>query len=126
MFAEAVLGRYNAAEKIDLTRFWNWQDSPIPISRAGDRAGAGGLARAVRRHPSGPALGAGASAIQSPTALPDPTGVAAIIAPIQQGNMFRDMSGMAQTAALAQAAVQASAPGATAAGQQAGQNTRRP
>ena len=31
VFAEAVLGQSNAAEKIDLTRFWNWADSPIPI-----------------------------------------------------------------------------------------------
>lgn len=31
VFAEAVLGRANSAEKIDITRFWNWQDSPIPI-----------------------------------------------------------------------------------------------
>ena len=38
--------------------------------------------------------------------------------------MFRDMSGMAQTAALAQAALQASAQGATAVGEQAGQNMR--
>jgi hypothetical protein len=30
-FGEAVLGESNAAEKIDLTRFWNWKDSPIPI-----------------------------------------------------------------------------------------------
>ncbi len=27
---EAVLGGCNASEKIDLTRFWNWQDSPMP------------------------------------------------------------------------------------------------
>lgn len=38
--------------------------------------------------------------------------------------MFRDMSGLAQTAALAQAALQATAAGATAAGQQAGQNLK--
>ena len=31
VFAEAVLGRFNSAEKLDITRFWNWQDSPIPI-----------------------------------------------------------------------------------------------
>jgi hypothetical protein len=31
LFAEAVLGQSNSAEKIDITRFWNWQDSPIPI-----------------------------------------------------------------------------------------------
>lgn len=31
VFAEAVLGQSNSAEKIDLTRFWNWSESPIPI-----------------------------------------------------------------------------------------------
>lgn len=31
LFGEAVLGQAISAEKIDLTRFWNWQDSPIPI-----------------------------------------------------------------------------------------------
>ena len=31
VFSEAVLGQAFAAEKIDLTRFWKWQDSPIPI-----------------------------------------------------------------------------------------------
>ena len=62
--------------------------------------------------------------IQSPTALPDPTGIAAIITAVQNGNMLRDLSGMAQTAALAQAALQASAQGATAVGEQAGQNLK--
>lgn len=28
VLGEAVLGRCSSAEKIDLTRFWNWQDSP--------------------------------------------------------------------------------------------------
>jgi hypothetical protein len=31
VFAESVLGRANSAEKLDITRFWNWQDSPIPL-----------------------------------------------------------------------------------------------
>ncbi|MFK7847687.1 MAG: hypothetical protein AB8G77_20510 [Rhodothermales bacterium] len=35
VFAEAVLGRYNSAEKLDDTRFWDWQDSPIPNSAFG-------------------------------------------------------------------------------------------
>ncbi|MBD2034268.1 hypothetical protein H6F76_04325 [Leptolyngbya sp. FACHB-321] len=30
-FAEAMLRRSNCAEKLDITRFWNWQDSPIPL-----------------------------------------------------------------------------------------------
>jgi hypothetical protein len=29
MVGEAVLGSSNASEKVDITRFWNWQDSPI-------------------------------------------------------------------------------------------------
>ena len=29
MIGEAVLGGSNASEKIDITRFWNWMDSPI-------------------------------------------------------------------------------------------------
>jgi len=30
VLGEAVLGRNPSAEKIDITRFWNWQDSPVP------------------------------------------------------------------------------------------------
>src|SRR5215813_5694121 len=123
VFAEAVLGRYNAAEKMDLQRFWNWQDSPIPITppdiapvQAGSRAQAENLLPGQ--------LGAPVLGIQAPTALPDAAGVAAIITAVQNGNMFRDMSGLAQTAAIAQAAMQASAAGATAVGAQAGQNLK--
>ena len=43
---------------------------------------------------------------------------------IQAANLFRDMSGMAQTAALAQSAVQASGAGATSAGDLAAQNLK--
>jgi hypothetical protein len=123
VFAEAVLGRSNAAEKTDLTRFWNWQDSPIPLTapeiaplQAGSRATAEDLQPGQL---SAPVLG-----LQAPTALPDAAGIAAIIQAVQNGNMFRDMSGMAQTAALAQAALQASAAGATAVGEQAAQNLK--
>jgi hypothetical protein len=43
LLGEAVLGQCAAAEKIDLTRFWNWQDSPAPqatdIGNVGFRGG---------------------------------------------------------------------------------------
>ena len=32
MMGDAMLGKNNASEKIDLTRFWNWSDAPIPES----------------------------------------------------------------------------------------------
>lgn len=123
VFAEAVLGRFNSAEKLDLSRFWNWQDSPIPIT-APDIAAVQAGSRAQPEDITPGQLSQPVLNIQAPTALPEPTGVGAIIAAIQQGNMFRDMSGLAQSAALAQAALQATARGATAVGDQAGQNMK--
>jgi hypothetical protein len=120
MFAESVLGRYNSAERTDLTRFWNWQDSPIPIV-APDIAPVQSGSRAQAEDLKPGQLSSPVLSIQSPTALPDPTGIASIINAVQNGNMFRDMSGLAQSAALAQAALQASGQGATAAGSQAAQ-----
>ena len=123
VFGEAVLGRYNAAEKTDLTRFWNWQDSPIPLT-APEIAPLQAASRATAEDLQPGQLSAPVVGLQAPTALPDAAGIAAIIQAVQNGNMFRDMSGMAQTAALAQAALQASAAGATAVGEQAAQNLK--
>lgn len=39
VLGEAVLGHCPSAEKIDLTRFWNWQDSPGPEATAIDNVG---------------------------------------------------------------------------------------
>lgn len=121
VFGEAVLGRFNSAERLDLTRFWNWQDSPIPLSPP-EIAAVTSESRSQPEAAKPGQLSAPVVNIQTPTALPDPTSMAAIVAAIQNGNMFRDMSGLAQTAALAQAAQKSSAAGATSAMQQAGQN----
>jgi hypothetical protein len=123
VFAEAVLGRSNSAEKLDITRFWNWQDSPIPIVPS-DIAPVDAASRAQSDAAIAPGqLSAPIVSIQQPTALPDPSAAfAATIAAIQNGNMFRDMSGMSEVVKLAQSAIQASSAGATAAGQQASSN----
>jgi hypothetical protein len=121
VFAEAVLGRFNCAEKIDLKRFFNWQDSPIPLTATEIApVEAGSRAQSEDLRPG--QLGAPVVNIQTPTALPAAAGVGPALAAIQAGNMFRDMSGLAQSAALAQAAAQATGAGATAANQQAGKN----
>lgn len=39
MIGEAVLGETNVSEEIDLTRFWNWQDSPIDKMDVTDASG---------------------------------------------------------------------------------------
>jgi hypothetical protein len=121
VFAEAVLGRYNSAEKLDMTRFWNWQDSPIPIAAPEIAAlQAGGKTESIA--PGTDPLESPLVQIMTPTSLPDPQGLSSIINALTTSNMFRDMSGMAQSAALAQAAMQAASNAATAAGNQAGAN----
>ena len=121
VFAEAVLGRYNAAEKLDMTRFWNWQDSPIPFG-APEIAPVQMDSRGTTEDLKPGQLGAPVVSIVNPTALPEPTGMAGVLQAIQNGNMFRDMSGLAATMSLTQAALNAASQGATAAGAQAGTN----
>ena len=100
VFAEAVLGRSNSAEKLDLSRFWNWQDSPIPILPPEiNPLTAGG--KADDATPQTGNLESPVVNIQNAPSLPDPAGLAPLYAAIANGNMFRDMSGLAQVAALA-------------------------
>jgi outer membrane protein OmpA-like peptidoglycan-associated protein len=114
VWAEAVLGRFNSAEKLDITRFWNWQDSPIPIT-------APEIAPLQAKTPTADQPSLTASQLGQPVinlvnapALPDPTGMSAVLNSISNGAMFRDMSHAAETLAAANAAL---ASGFTAAGQ---------
>jgi hypothetical protein len=121
VFAEAVLGRSNAAEKLDITRFWDWQDSPIPLQPTEIAAIQTG-SRATPEDVTPGQLSNPIINITSPTSLPDPVGTAAALQAIQNGNMFRDMSGLQATIGLVQASIAQTMAGASAAGQQAGEN----
>ncbi|KTD63725.1 hypothetical protein Lsan_1158 [Legionella santicrucis] len=121
VFAEAVLGRSNCAELLDATRFWNWQDSPIPLQPPEIAA----IQMESRSQPvdvTPGQLGSPVLNIMNPTALPDPTGVGAILNAVQNGSMFRDMAGLASTAALAQALGSNSTTAGVEAGKQAAAN----
>lgn len=121
VFAEAVLGRSNSAEKIDITRFWNWQDSPIPL-QAPDIAAIQSGSRAQQVDTTPGSLAAPVVAFNNPAPLPDPTGLAATLGALSNGSIFRDSSGATTTQALALAALANAGQGATGAGQQAAAN----
>ncbi|STY29861.1 Uncharacterised protein [Legionella wadsworthii] len=121
VFAEAVLGRSNCAELLDATRFWNWQDSPIPLQPP-EIAAIQMESRAQPIDATPGQLGAPVLNIMNPTSLPDPAGVGAILNAVQNGNMFRDMSGLSATAALAQALGSNSTSAGIEAGKQAAAN----
>ena len=135
VFAEAVLGRANCAEKTDLTRFWNWQDSPIQIMppeidklTAGghksaaeilsDLAAAGFDPEAIHIHPASPQgeINAAAASAQSSTD--------ALMKALTAANMFRDMSNAATTTAIGAQSIQTAEAGAKAAGEQATENMK--
>ncbi len=92
VFGEAILGRSNASEFIDMRRFYNWQDSPIPhhspaidainINQSFAQPVADGL---------DPNIPDSTIEQMQPQQLPVPN-LAAMIQAIQNGNMFRDMS----------------------------------
>jgi hypothetical protein len=121
VFAEAVLGRSNSAELLDASRFWNWQDSPIPLQPP-EIAAIQLESRAQPQDVTPGQLAPPVVNITNPTALPDPTGLGPMLAALQNGNMFRDMSGLAATLGLAQALGQATSTAATEAGRQAAAN----
>jgi hypothetical protein len=120
VFAEAVLGRSNSAEKLDITRFWNWQDSPIPLAPPEiaplDTGSRGTTEDLQPGELSAPVLN-----IVNPTTLPDPAGIGAALTALSNMN-FRDMSGLAGTQALAQSAAAGTLKAATDAGQLASTN----
>jgi hypothetical protein len=123
VFAEAVLGRSNAAEKLDVTRFWNWQDSPIPLTPT-DIAPVGMGSRGTAEDLKPGQLGQPVLNIVNPPALPNPTGVGAVLGAVATPNMFRDMSGLAGTQGLVQTGMQETLQAATDAGQLASANMR--
>lgn len=90
LFAEATLGLANAGEKLDLTRFWHWDQDTIPIlPTAIDQLQS--RTRAVRAEARADQLGAPSVAAAT---LPDfPAGPSHALAGVIASSMFRDMSG---------------------------------
>ncbi|WP_157370741.1 serine hydrolase [Vulgatibacter incomptus] len=123
VFAEAVLGRSNSAEKLEYTRFWNWQDSPIPLTLP-EIAPVSTGSRATSEDLRPGQLGQPVLNIVTPTSLPDPAGLGAVLTAVSNGNMFRDMSGLAGTQNLAGQVAQGTIDAATAAAEVASSNMR--
>jgi hypothetical protein len=121
VFGEAVLGQAVSAEKIDLSRFWNWKDSMIPILptsinplNAATPSMQNLSAEPGRLDESAARLGA----LQD---LPAPSGFQAL-AETMRAQMFRDMSGQGMLQSLAEATTRAAASGASDASRLASEN----
>jgi hypothetical protein len=114
VFAEAVLGRANCAEKIDITRFWNWQDSPAPVAAPDIAALQAGQHQAESAERPGGLESPVLNIVNPPPLLQTP-GLAGLLGTMLQPNLFRDMSGLAGTQALTHAGMQTTAQSANSA-----------
>lgn len=98
LFAEAKLGSCNACEELDVTRFWDWTESPCPDNapmiegiHPGSRAQANSAAPTV----TSPTLG-----IEAPPAAPEPASIAGVLDALGKSDVFKDMSGKEGTAGI--------------------------
>jgi hypothetical protein len=106
VLGEAMLGHCASGEKIDLTRFWNWQDSPAdtapaiaPVTVMGSQVPA--LATAQGPNQLGPMLPSLVNNVNAPTVTPTDV-LAAALAGKAPAAQFPDMTGSAQLAQLLQ------------------------
>jgi hypothetical protein len=102
VFAEARLGHCNASELIDNTRFWDWQQSPIPHLAPEIAPTTPVTPQPVQQNLSPTAFPSPIVNIVNPPAAPDPTGLADAMKVLATPNLFRDMSGQTQVAGLLQ------------------------
>jgi hypothetical protein len=112
VFAEAVLGEFNAAEKLDATRFWNWTDSEIPFV-AGDMQSAEAGRHARVEAPVPGALPQPVVSIREVPALPQLASSADVLKALAASKIFTDMSGSEVTRQLLAAAPKAARARAT-------------
>jgi hypothetical protein len=115
VFAEAVLGRGEAAEELD-DRFGNWKDNQPPIlppeiSALTTRDRAKDLSLSTADFAS-------ALAALRATALTDASHVGSILSGVTKGDSFRNMGGLEQTLALAKKSATLAQEGAGEAGDQ--------
>lgn len=100
VFAEGKLGHCNVSEEIDNTRFWKWEEHPIPIE-------APGINPVTPIQPQPQQVTAAPTPfpqslvnIVNPSPAPDPTGLTAALSLLGTPNIFRDMSGKQEVADL--------------------------
>lgn len=106
VLGEAMLGHCASGEKIDLTRFWNWQDSPADTAPAISPVAVPGaqvptLASAQAPNQLGAMLPSLINNVNSPTVSPTDA-LALALAGKAPTTQFSDMTGSAQLAQLLQ------------------------
>ena len=121
VYAEAMMGSCNSCEVKDETRFWRWEESPIPdsptvinpISTDTRRAEPSNLQPLPLPQPI---------SIQNALSLPEPTGLSGTLGLLGNKDLFKDITGLEKNQANALEALKASYEVTKAFGQEAGKD----
>ncbi|MBL0692077.1 hypothetical protein [Comamonas sp. JC664] len=118
VFAEAVRGACNACERIDDTRFWRWEQSPLGEPTAINPVSADSRYQ-TPQSTTPTALPQSLVSIQNAPAAPDPTGVGALLTALAQASPFANLTGLDANQKNALAALTTNAESARAFGEMA-------
>ncbi len=99
LFAESQLSHCNSCEEKDITKFWDWSESPCP-EKPPEIQGVIPGTRAQQQNLTPTNLPNSVVNIVNPQNAPDPTGVGAAMNVLAASNIFRDMSGIQQVGSL--------------------------
>jgi outer membrane protein OmpA-like peptidoglycan-associated protein len=104
-FAETQLSHCNSCEEIDITRFWDWSQSPCP-EKPSEITDVHAESHAIKPDLQPSTLPNSVVNIVNPPNAPDPTGLASATNLLATANIFRDMSGIQQVGSLLNSLVQ--------------------
>lgn len=107
VFAEAVMGKCNSCEKKDESRFWRWEESPIPDSPTTINPLSLPTPQNIQPNNLQPKdFPAPIINLQNSPALPDPQGFGSLVNLLSNPNIFRDFTGLTENQKNAIAALQ--------------------
>ncbi len=94
VFAEAVLGKCNSCERIDDTRFWHFEEEPIPDRPTAISPLSTGSRRQAPPSLTPPDFPAALVRLPDLPTEPDPTGLAAAMKTLGTSGIFKDITGL--------------------------------
>ncbi len=106
VYCEAVMGACNSCEVKDETRFWRWEESPIPDAPPQILPTSTDTRRAEPPDLTAKDFPNAIVAMQATPTAPDPTGLGAVLQLLGQSGAFRDITGLEGTQRNAAAALE--------------------
>jgi hypothetical protein len=100
VFAEGKLGHCNISEEIDNTRYWKWEEHPIPFEAPDINPVTPVTPQPQQTNIAPTAFPTSLVNIVNPSPAPDPTGLSDALKVLATPNIFRDMSGRTEVADL--------------------------